>query len=195
MPNPCGRAITTARIRSRSRPRTSRRSAWSGQAVLDRYTAQNDWEAARLCVAQNLRAKLIDSETANRQKAVLDTAHGDGMRVDGPGARHQTCCAPRRKKRPDLVPATALLARLLSRRGDFRAASKLIEAAYAKGPHPDLAKAYVEIRHGDSSADRLARAKALAKLAPNDPESAMMIATAALGRARLRRRRATPWRL
>ena len=36
-------------------------------------------------------------------------------------------------------------------------------------------------RHGDSSADRLARAKALAKLAPNDPESAMMIATAALG--------------
>jgi HemY protein len=154
--------------------------AWSGQAVLDRYTAQNDWEAARLCVAQNIRAKLIDSEAANRQKAVLDTAQAIECELTDPERAIKLLRAAT-KKAPDLVPATALLSRLLSRRGDFRAASKLIEAAYTKGPHPDLAKAYVEIRHGDSSADRLARAKALAKLAPNDPESAMMIATAALG--------------
>jgi HemY protein len=85
------------------------------------------------------------------------------------------------KKAPDLVPATALLGRLLSRKGDMRAASKLIETAYAASPHPDLAQAYIDMRPGDSAADRLARAKTLAKVAPGHSESAMLVATAALG--------------
>jgi HemY protein len=63
----------------------------------------------------------------------------------------------------------------------MRAGSKLIEAAYNRTPHPDLAQAYIDMRQGDSSADRLLRAKNLARFAPRDPESAMMIATAALG--------------
>lgn len=153
---------------------------WSGQALLDRYTAQNDWEAARICVSQNLRAKIIEPDAANRQKAVLDTAQAMECEMMEPDRAIKLLRAAV-KKAPDLVPATALLARLLSRRGDFRAASKLIEAAYAKAPHPDLARAYVDMRQGDSSTDRLARARALAKFAPNDPESAMMIASAALG--------------
>jgi HemY protein len=74
-----------------------------------------------------------------------------------------------------------LLARLLARKGDVRGASKLIEAAYAKSAHPDFAEAYVDLRPGNSSIDRLTRAKALARSAPDDPESAIMIAQAALG--------------
>jgi HemY protein len=153
---------------------------WSGQALLDRYTAQSDWEAARLCVTQNLKAKLVDSATANRQKAVLDTAQAMECETLDP-ERATRLLRAAVKKAPDLIPAVALLARLLSRRGDLRGASKLIEAAYPKAPHPDLTQAYVDMRHGDSSSDRLLRAKTLTKFAPNDPESAMMIASAALG--------------
>jgi len=152
---------------------------WSGQALLDRYTASSDWEAARLCVAQNLRARIIDAATANRQKAVIDTALAMGIEANNPD-RAISLLRAAVKKAPDLVPASALLARLLASRGKLRAASKLIEAAYAKAPHPDLAQAYVEMRHGDAATDRLARARTLAKFAPNDPESAMMIAGAAL---------------
>jgi HemY protein len=154
--------------------------AWSGQAVLDRHTEQNDWEAARLCVAQNLRAKIVDAATANRQKAVLDTALAIDCEVTDTDRAIKLLRAAV-KKAPDLVPANALLARLLIRRGNVRAASKVIEAAYAKTPHPDLAQAYTDMRPGESSADRLQRAKSLARIAPGDPESAMMIATAALG--------------
>ncbi|MCI4678085.1 heme biosynthesis protein HemY [Rhodoblastus acidophilus] len=154
--------------------------SWSGQALLDRYTTQNDWDAARLAVAQNLKAKIIDSETANRQRAVIDTALAMEAEMTDPDRAIGLLRAAVRKA-PDLVPATALLARLLARRGNLRSASKLIEAAYAKTPHPDLAQAYVDMRSGDSAADRLARAKTLAKFAPKDPESAMMVATAALG--------------
>jgi HemY protein len=154
--------------------------AWSGQAVLDRHTSQNDWEAARLCVAQNLRAKVVDAATAKRQKAVIDTAIAMDCELSDPERAIKLLRAAI-KKAPDLVPATALLSRLLSNKGGMRAASKLIEAAYAKSPHPDLAQAYIDMRHGDSSADRLLRAKNLARFAPGDPESAMMVATAALG--------------
>jgi HemY protein len=154
--------------------------AWSGQAVLDRYSRQNDWEAARLCVEQNLRAKIVDVATANRQKAVLDTAMAGECELTDP-ERAVKLLRAAVKKAPDLTPATALLGRLLSRKGDLRGGSKLIEAAFSKTPHPDLAQAYVDMRPGDSSADRLTRAKTLAKCAPNDPESAMMIAQAALG--------------
>ncbi len=154
--------------------------AWSGQAVLDRYTEQNDWEAARLCVEQNLRAKVVDVATANRQRAVLDTAMAMQCELADPDRAIKLLRAAA-KKAPDLTPATALLGRLLSRKGDLRGGSKLIEAAYAKTPHPDLAQAYVDMRPGDSSADRLTRAQTLAKFAPGDPESAMMVAQAALG--------------
>jgi HemY protein len=148
--------------------------------VLDRHTSQNDWEAARLCVTQNLRAKVVDAATAKRQKAVIDTAIALDCELNDPERAIRLLRAAI-KKAPDLVPATALLGRLLSRKGGMRAASKLIEAAYNRTPHPDLAQAYIDMRLGDSSADRLLRAKNLARFAPADPESAMMVATAALG--------------
>lgn len=153
---------------------------WSGQAVLDRYASQGDWEGARLSVEQNHRAKVVDTASANRQKAVLDTALAMDLQLTDPDRALKLARAAA-KKAPDLVPATALAGRLLSRKGDLRGGSKLIEAAYAKTPHPDLAQAYVDMRPGDSSADRLARAKTLAKCAPNHPESAMLVAKAALG--------------
>ena len=47
-------------------------------------------------------------------------------------------------------------------------------------PHPDLAKTYLDMCPRESHADRLARARTLAKLAPRDPESRMMLANAAI---------------
>ncbi len=154
--------------------------AWSGQAVLDRYAARGEWDAARLSVTQNMRARVIDAATGKRQKAVLDTAQAMDCELTDPQRAIRLLRAAT-KKAPDLIPATALLGRLLSRKGEMRAGSRLIETAYAATPHPDLAQAYIDMRPGDSAADRLARARTLAKFAPNHPESAMLVAVAALG--------------
>jgi len=64
--------------------------------------------------------------------------------------------------------------------GDYRRATKILENAYAQTPHPDLAAAYLRVRHGDSTGDRLARARTLARVGPNDPESMLTIGRAAL---------------
>jgi HemY protein len=78
------------------------------------------------------------------------------------------------------VPAAAICGRLTAQMGDYRRASRMLEAAYAQTPHPDLAAAYLRVRHGDSSEDRLTRARTLARTAPNDPESLLTVGRAAL---------------
>src|SRR5579883_1590400 len=137
---------------------------WAGQAVLDHRAAQGDWAGALATVESNAAAHLIDKPTANRWRAVLKTALAqEAVRLA-----------------PDLAPAAALVGRLLAAQGDYRRASKIIETSYAKTPHPDLAVTYLRMRPGDSASDRLLRARALARVAPNDPESRLTVARAAL---------------
>ena len=145
-------------------------AAWAGQAVLDDRTRRGDWAGALATVDSNAAARLIDKPTAQRWRAVIKTAMAEEMQERDPKgamALAQDAC----RLAPSLVPAAALYGRLAAATGDYRRATKILETAYAQTPHPDLAAAYLRVRHGDSTADRLARARTLARVAPNDPES------------------------
>lgn len=153
--------------------------AWAGQAVLDHYTAAHDWNRALATVESNLAQRVIEKDVARRQRAVLQTA----IARDLPEREADEALRLAREAAdlaPDLVPATALAARLLARRGDLRKATRLIEKCWKLAPHPDLARIYLDVRAGDSSAERLTRAKTLAALAPDDLESQLAIARAAM---------------
>ncbi len=124
--------------------------------------------------------KLIDKTTGDRQRAVLTTAIALDKEQQAEPDEALRLALSALKRAPDLVPAIGLSARLLGRKGATNKASKLIEAAWRLSPHPELAKVYLTLRPGDSHADRLARARNLAKLAPRDPESRMALAGAAI---------------
>ena len=146
-------------------------AAWAGQAVLDDRTRRGDWAGALATVDSNAAARLIDKPTANRWRAVIKTAMAEeAMERDPKGALllAQEAC----RLQPTLVPAAAICGRLTSQQGDYRRATRILEAAYAQTPHPDLAAAYLRVRHGNSAEDRLARARSLARVAPSDPEIA-----------------------
>ncbi|HLW93479.1 MAG TPA: heme biosynthesis HemY N-terminal domain-containing protein [Roseiarcus sp.] len=152
---------------------------WAGQAVLDHRAAEGDWAGALATVEANASAGLIDKPTANRWRAVLKTALAEERALREPQAASALAQEALRLA-PDLAPAAALAGRLTAAHGDYRRASKIIETAYAKTPHPDLAAIYLRMRPGDSAKDRLARARALARVLPNDPESRLTLARAAL---------------
>jgi HemY protein len=152
---------------------------WAGQAVLDDRAARGDWAGALAAMEANAAAKLIDKPTANRLRAVLKTAIAEERAQREPQSALALAQEATRLA-PGLVPAAALNGRLTAASGDYRRASRILETAYEKSPHPDLAAAYVRMRPGDSAADRLARARALSRLAPNDPESRLTVARAAL---------------
>jgi HemY protein len=154
-------------------------AAWAGQAVLDDRTRRGDWAGALATVDSNAAARLIDKPTANRWRAVIKTAMAEAAMERDPKvalALAQEAC----RLAPTLVPAAAISGRLTAQAGDYRGASRMLEAAYAQTPHPDLAAAYLRVRHGDSSADRLARARVLVRIAPGDPESLLSLGRAAL---------------
>ena len=162
-------------------------AAWAGQAVLDDRTRRGDWAGALATVDSNAAARLIDKPTANRWRAVIKTAMAEEAMERDPKAAlalAQEAC----KLAPTLVPAAAISGRLTAQAGDYRRASRMLEAAYAQTPHPDLAAAYLRVRHGDSTEDRLARARALARMAPHDPESLLTVGRAALEAHDVRRR-------
>ena len=152
---------------------------WAGQALLEHHSAAQDWPRALAALEANLAQRSIDKPTARRQRAVLQTA----IALELPAQESAEALRLSRdaaELAPDLVPAAALAARLLSARGELRKAARLLESSWKAQPHPDLASAYLDLRPGDSTKDRLARARTLAKFAPDDPESALCLAQAAM---------------
>src|SRR3981081_1903741 len=65
----------------------------------------------------------------------------------------------------------------------------IIEAAWLKHPHPDLADAYAHVRLGDSARQRLVRVETLAAKAPGHIESALAVARAAIDASEFARAR------
>ncbi len=150
--------------------------AWSGEALLEYQCADADWPAALATLERG--AKAIDKAAYRRQRAVLLTADALSRAEREPDLALQKA-QEAVKLAPALVPAVTLLARLHSRRGDLRKASRAIETAWSKEAHPDLAEAYVAVRPGDSARDRLTRAEKLLSLTPREPEARIAVAQAA----------------
>jgi len=152
---------------------------WAAQAVLDDHARRGDWGSALAAVEANAEARLLDKPTANRWRAVLQTALAmERAERDAKGAL--ALAREALDLAPNLVPAAAICGKLTAASGDLRKAARMLETAYAATPHPDLAAAYVRLRLGDSAGDRLTRARALARVAPFDPESVLTVARAAL---------------
>lgn len=152
---------------------------WAGSALLRYQSASGDYEAALRTLETNRAAGLVRKDEAERKRAVLLTALALGEEDGAPdkALKHALAAV---KLAPSLVPASIAAATAYSRKGDTRRAGKTLEAIWAKGPHPEIAEAYVGLRIGDSVLDRLERAKKLASLTPANPEGAIAVAEAAI---------------
>jgi HemY protein len=153
--------------------------AWANDALLEFHSAAGEWGAARTAVERRAALRLADKTESRRHRAVLLAAEALDAEAGDPATALDRALAAV-KLEPGLTPAAALAGRLLGRRGDIRKAARILEAAWRVQPHPDLARAYVAIRQGDSAADRLQKAEALMKLKPTDPESAFIVAECAI---------------
>jgi HemY protein len=168
-----------ARLIAEEAARSDAAPGWAGLAVLEFRCAAGDWTGALDRLERNQKSGLVDKATYQRQRAVLLTARALAAEpTDRAGARMLALGAV--KLAPTLVPAAALAGRLLGEAGELRQAARIIETAWAANPHPDLADTYAHLRPGDSARDRLTRVQALARIAPDNIESALAVALAAL---------------
>ncbi len=152
---------------------------WAGAALLEHYTAQGEWDKACAEIEQSSKSKAIDAPTAQRLRAVVETASAMAQQIEHPQEALRLARLAL-KRRPNFPPAALVAARVLTRHGDTKLALKLIEGVWAKAPHPDLGAAYLEALPKDSNAQTFERVKKLVALAPTALDSLHLLAQAAL---------------
>jgi HemY protein len=164
-------------------------STWASHAVLGFRCAKGDWGGALSILDNNLSAGLIDKATYRRHRGVLLTARALELeKVDRDLSRETAMEAV--KLAPTLAPAAALAAKFNSEAHQVRRAMRIVEAAWLKQPHPDLAEAYAHVRLGDAARQRLVRVETLASKTPGHIEGALAIARAAIDATEFTRARA-----
>jgi HemY protein len=150
---------------------------WAGQAVLDYRCAAGDWGGALDALDQMKGA--LEKPDYRRRRAVLLAARAQALEdIDRDASRALVLESV--KLAPDLVPAAALAGRRLAESGEPRKARRILEAAWAINPHPDIADSYANLRLGDSARERLARMQKLASKVPGQLEGALAVGRAAL---------------
>jgi HemY protein len=152
---------------------------WAADATLEERAARGEWDEALRLVEAQKASHQVDRARLERLRAVLLTAKAAEMfDADPAGARNAAQEAHRLA--PALVPATVLAARAAIRMGDLRKGARILEAGWKAEPHPEIADAYVHARPGDSTHDRLDRAKKLRSIRTNNAESEIAVARSAL---------------
>jgi len=152
---------------------------WAAQATLESRSQSGRWDEAIQLLDQQRAASVLERGEAERLKAILLTAKaGERLEGDPNGAREDAKAALKLAK--GLVPAAIIAAKAYLREDNIRKAASILESAWKIEPHPDVGRTYVRARSGDSTLDRLKRAEKLEALRPNNIESLLVVAQAAL---------------
>ncbi len=152
---------------------------WAAKATLEYRCRAGHWDDAIRLLDQQRIANVLDRHEADRLKAVLLTARAqDQLEAEPAAARDSALKALKLAK--DLVPAAIVAAKAYVREDNLRKAASTLEQVWKIEPHPEIAAAYLRARSGDSAADRLKKAEKLEALKPNNYESLLAVAEAAL---------------
>lgn len=152
---------------------------WAAKATLEYRCRAGHWDDAIRLLDQQRIANVLDRHEADRLKAVLLTARAqDQLEAEPAAARDSALKALKLAK--DLVPAAIVAAKAYVREENLRKAASTLEQVWKIEPHPEIAAAYLRARSGDSAADRLKKAEKLEALKPNNYESLLTVAEAAL---------------
>lgn len=151
---------------------------WASNASIETRTMEGDWDGALKLIESQASTKQISKEDANHRKAVLLTAKSMAM-IDGDPAAARSAALEAHKLMPEFVPAAVAAGKVLFRQAEMRKGSRILETLWKRTPHPEIAEVYVHARSGDSTHDRLKRARRLQSLKKHHVESALAVARAA----------------
>ena len=152
---------------------------WAAKGLLKAQGKIGDWSKALTTLDAGRSSGQYEKADYNRKRAVILTALAMQEEDQDPEKARSHALAAH-KLAPSLVPAATLAARLSARLGDIRKAAKILETAWKQEPHPDLADAYIHLRPGDSTHDRLERARLIASKRPNAVEGRLAVVSAAI---------------
>ena len=144
--------------------------------LLRLQSEKGDWGAARGTLAAKLKHGAIPRDVHKRRDAVLALSEAKDVIDEGASVESRLAAIEANKKSPDLIPAAVMAADEYIADSKARQAARVIKKAWEAQQHPDLAAAFARIAPDETPQQRLKRFGALLKVAPQNPESKMLLA-------------------
>lgn len=138
------------------------------------------WFDAQVALYDAVKRRIVPEADGLRHRAALLTERAREDLAAGKTDEALDHLGKARESQAGFVPAVALEAELLGKTGKARRGQRLIEDAWARSPHPALARAYRELSPEGTAIDRFKRLHALTERAPDAVESRLTVAEAAL---------------
>lgn len=156
------------------------KSPWVNRTSFEVHCRAGEWALARETLEAARKARLISTLDYRRRRGVLALAQA--LEARNAGASGALALAREAVKyAPDLTPAPVLTAELLAGAGNRRRAGRLLEAAWAHAPHPDLAAAFAALAANETALQRRLRFAKLLRVNPDHKETRILGAELAAG--------------
>ena len=137
--------------------------------------AEEDWAGTALTLGAKVRSGKLPKDVYNRRNAILNFVKGQEAISEGRSEEGESLVLTANKDCPALVPAAVMASGIKCKRGEFKAATRIITKAWNQGSHPDLAAAFAEIAPEETASTRRTRFVKLLGKRREDPESRMIM--------------------
>ncbi|MHC0051997.1 heme biosynthesis HemY N-terminal domain-containing protein [Actibacterium sp. D379-3] len=144
--------------------------------LLKLQAEQADWVGARKTLNAKLKHGALPRDVHKRRDAVLALSEARDVLDEGKSIEAREAAVEANRLSPDLIPAAVMAARSYIEQDKPRFATRVLKKAWEVQPHPDLATAFAEIKPDETPAERLKRFRTLTALAPDHPETRMLLA-------------------
>lgn len=170
------RALGFAKRAFELRPQTP----WVVHSLFDMQAQVGDWKAAQETLDAGVRRKIVAADKGRGLKAVLLLERSHGAEREGRAAEASAFAREAFSLAPERIAVTRRLAELQLAAGDGKRAQKTIERGWALAPHPDLAELYLRAAGESDPLKQVGVVRKLAAVKPEDMESQLALARAAL---------------
>ncbi|MGE0746867.1 MAG: heme biosynthesis protein HemY [Rhodospirillales bacterium] len=174
------RALDYAQRAYAQRPKTP----WVLAALFGLQAEKGMWRAAARTADEAIRLGALPPREGARKKAAVLVALADEDAAAGATARAIEHARAAAAADPESLAPALKLAQLYEATSQPRHATRAIMAAWARTPHPELARLYAKVHAAPDPLETFRRLERLAGQNPNHDETHLMLAEAAL-RARL----------
>jgi HemY protein len=172
-------------------------ATWAFETLLALQTRMGRWEEARSTLAAGAKAGLVPEPRAAHYRGAILSELSLAAERDGDRRRALSLAAGAMRLLPEVAAPAVRRARLLIVDDRRRAARHVVEQAWARAAHPELARLWGELGGALPALEVVSWYEKLAAQNPDSPESALALAEAALaaqlwGEARRHLARAVP---
>ncbi|MDP9195357.1 MAG: tetratricopeptide repeat protein [Pseudomonadota bacterium] len=156
------------------------KAPWALTALFDLLVKNRHWTEAAETLKTMTKQKILPTDTVRRYSVALAVEMSREAEAIGYTDEARKHAARATSLDPGHVPAALQYARLLLAAGKASRTLRVLEAAWQKNPHPDVARLYMGLGQGLKPLGRVKQAERLLALAADNPESHLALAETAL---------------